>query len=298
MPSKIVKSNIILIGLITFVLALIIILVDFSKETPPNYNVDIYKAYYVYDPLSNPINMSYYLINTDKNTPQEKVINKIINKILPNISTTIEVENVFVNQGEIVLTINEDITKYNKHNINCLVNSLTQLKNIVTIKFINSKTQKEMIYQENINNYYIISPITDKLYSLLYRDLNYKIKYIDHFNKEKYLTIKELKEHTVTYLFENQEYQMKVTKDGLYLNNEKILNKTYKTNEQWDNYQIKSVRTSQDNALLINITNIKKDYQEEYVLKQGIGIYSYTRLDLKGNVISSLKYQQKELNND
>lgn len=298
MPSKIVKSNIILIGLITFVLALIIILVDFSKETPPNYNVDIYKAYYVYDPLSNPINMSYYLINTDKNTPQEKVINKIINKILPNISTTIEVENVFVNKGEIVLTINEDITKYNKHNINCLVNSLTQLKNIVTIKFINSKTQKEMIYQENINNYYIISPITDKLYTLLYRDLNYKIKYIDHFNKEKYLTIKELKEHTVTYLFENQEYQMKVTKDGLYLNNEKILNKTYKTNEQWDNYQIKSVRTSQDNALLINITNIKKDYQEEYVLKQGIGIYSYTRLDLKGNVISSLKYQQKELNND
>lgn len=298
MPSKIVKSNIILIGLITFVLALIIILVDFSKETPPNYNVDIYKAYYVYDPLSNPVNISYYLINTDKNTPQEKVINKIINKILPNISTTIEVENVFVNQGEIVLTINEDITKYNKHNVNCLVNSLTQLKNIVTIKFINSKTQKEMIYQENINNYYIISPITDKLYSLLYRDLNYKIKYIDHFNKEKYLTIKELKEHMVTYIFENQEYQMKVTKDGLYLNNEKILNKTYKTNEQWDNYQIKSVRTSQDNALLINIINIKKDYQEEYVLKQGIGIYSYTRLDLKGNVISSLKYQQKELNND
>ena len=60
---------------------------------------------------------------------------------------------------------------------------------------------------------------------------------------------------------------MKVTDDGLYLNNQKIINKIYKTNEQWETYQIKSVKLSEDQSLLIEVINNEDEYQYKTKLK-------------------------------
>ena len=46
--TKIRRSNIILLTLVLFVATVIIVLVDFSKDEKQNYNIDIYKAYYIY----------------------------------------------------------------------------------------------------------------------------------------------------------------------------------------------------------------------------------------------------------
>lgn len=296
--TKIRRSNIILLTLVLFVATVIIVLVDFSKEEKQNYNIDIYKAYYIYDTKSSPVNLSYYLLNMEKNTSKEEIVNKITNKLLPNIATDLQVKNITINDDIIELTLNKDITKYEKNSIACLVNSLLQIKNTKNVKFIDEFTKIENIYSNNIGNYYLISPISNKLYTFLYRDLNYKIKYLDNNNQEKYLTIKDIKEHTVTYLLDDYEYQMKVTDDGLYLNNQKIINKIYKTNEQWETYQIKSVKLSEDQSLLIEVINNEDEYQERYLFKQGLGIWEYSRQDKKGKIISSLKYQKKVLNND
>jgi len=298
MKKEIIKSNIILFSLIIIFLSFIIIFALPKKETTNNYNVDVYKAYYMYDVNSNPKSMTYYLINVNKNTKKETIINKIFTKILKNISKDLEIKNVNITEDEISLTINDDITKYNEDDINALVNSLTEIKNIKKIKFINELTSKEKVYENNINNYYINSPITNKLYTFIYRDNNYKIVYTDNYDNDLYLTIKSNKEDIVTYEFNNKIYKVKVNKNCLYINESKILSPTYKTNDTWDNYKITNIKLSEDDTLLITINNKTPDYIEEYVLKQAVGIYSYYKKDLKNNTITSFKYKKKVFNND
>ena len=109
--TKIRRSNIILLTLVLFVATVIIVLVDFSKDEKQNYNIDIYKAYYIYDTKSSPVNLSYYLLNIEKNTSKEEIVNKITNKLLPNIATDLQVKNITINDDIIELTLNKDITK-------------------------------------------------------------------------------------------------------------------------------------------------------------------------------------------
>ncbi len=297
MQSKVVKSDIILLSLILLFLSIIIILVDFPKTKNKDYDVNVYKAYYVYDTLSTPVSLTYYLINTDTSTSTDIIIDKILTKTLKNININLNVENININNNTLELTINDQITKYNINDINSLVNSLTEINNIKEVKFIN-KDNTTNTYYNSLDKYYINSPISNKLYTFLYRDTNYKISYIDKSKEINYLTIKKNKDNYVIYNYNNEEYKMHIKEDGLYLNDKKILNNTYKVNDTWDTHKITKKTLTDNNTLLISVTNKEETFKEIYQLEQGIGLYSYQKVDNKNNIIETITYQKKEFNND
>lgn len=297
MQSQVVKSDIILLSLILLFLSIIIILVDFPKTKNKDYDVNVYKAYYVYDTLSTPVSLTYYLINTDTSTSTDIIIDKILTKTLKNININLNVENININNNTLELTINDQITKYNINDINSLVNSLTEINNIKEVKFIN-KDNTTNTYYNSLDKYYINSPISNKLYTFLYRDTNYKISYIDKSKEINYLTIKKNKDNYVIYNYNNEEYKMHIKEDGLYLNDKKILNNTYKVNDTWDTHKITKKTLTDNNTLLISVTNKEETFKEIYQLEQGIGLYSYQKVDNKNNIIETITYQKKEFNND
>lgn len=297
MQSKVVKSDIILLSLILLFLSIIIILVDFPKTKNKDYDVNVYKAYYVYDTLSTPVSLTYYLINTDTSTSTDIIIDKILTKTLKNININLNVENININNNTLELTINDQITKYNINDINSLVNSLTEINDIKEVKFIN-KDNTTNTYYNSLDKYYINSPISNKLYTFLYRDTNYKISYIDKSKEINYLTIKKNKDNYVIYNYNNEEYKMHIKEDGLYLNDKKILNNTYKVNDTWDTHKITKKTLTDNNTLLISVTNKEETFKEIYQLEQGIGLYSYQKVDNKNNIIETITYQKKEFNND
>ncbi len=297
MKSKIVKSDIILLSLTLLFLSIVIILVDFPQKNNELYDIDVNKAYYIYDINSKPISLTYYLINTYKQDTTETIIDKIATKILKNISPNIEIINININNNTLELTINDKISNYNTHNINCLVNSLTEIKSINEITFINNDNTTNTYYNTT-NDYYINSPITNKLYTFLYRDNNYKIVYLDKENNTNYLTITKSKDNYVIYNYNNEEYKMYIKDDGLYLNDNKILSNTYKVNDTWNTSKIEDITKTDNNTLLITVVNTKEDGKEIYKLEQGIGIYSYKKIDNSNNIIESIIYKKKEFNND
>lgn len=293
MPKKIIKSDIILFLLVIGFIGIIILFVDFSsyQKKQEEYDVSVYKAYYVYDELSAPISLSYTLINTKYNISKEKIIDKIFNTLSTNISSTLKLLNINIDNAEIMLDLNEDIKKYPNIEIECLVNSILQIGDY---KSVNIKYQNDdNYYFDTTEKYYINSPITNKLYSFLYQDKNYKIIYVDELKKEVELTIHSNKDNYVIYNFGTEKQKWEVKRDGLYVNGLKLMSNNFKVNAQDKNIKIISIILEEDNTLSVTIKMNNDITTEIYILKQGLGISYYESRDLKGKIINSYKYVKK-----
>lgn len=296
MQKTIIKSNIILFILISLFLGVILAFVDFSsfKKEEKQYNVTVYKSYYVYDNLSNPISLSYDMINLDKRVKEEKVIEKVFKKAALNISNTLQLNGIKIEDKIVTLNVNEDISNYDKLNVECLINSIIDINHYQQIKIVYENDIK--IFEKTLDNYYINSPIINKLYTYLYRDNNYKIIYLDQQNNNHYLKILTNKEKTVIYKIDEIQQKWTIKNDGLYIDDEKILPKSYKVGDKYDNCTITSVNLDQDNTQIITVEKNMPDFTIVYTLKQGLGVIKYTKLNNANQIIEQYTYQEKIFN--
>ena len=87
------------------------------------------------------------------------------------------------------------------------------------------------------------------------------------------------------------EIQQKWTikNDGLYIDDEKILPKSYKVGDKYDNCTITSVNLDQDNTQIITVEKNMPDFTIVYTLKQGLGVIKYTKLN-NANQIPSIAF--------
>lgn len=288
MKKNIIKSDIVLFLLILVFVSVIFLFVDFSSKGKNNYNVVVYKSYYVYDTLSNPISLSYDMINVNKDEKYENIIKKIIDKN----NLKLEVSKLTINNDEVTIEIDDDINNYDKLDISCLANSILEVNNYKKINF----KYNDMItsYDYTINDYYINSPIINKLYSFLYRDKNYKIIY----DNDLELTIKTSKDDYVIYNVLDKEEKWVVKKDGLYKDNNLILPVNYKVGSTMNNVKVLSVTLDTDNILLINVETYYDDIISNYTLKQGLGVYSLIVKDNMNNITLNYKYVKREFNEE
>lgn len=286
MRKNIIKSDIVLFLLILIFVSIIFLFVDFSSKEKKDYNISVYKSYYVYDKLSNPISLSYDMININKNEKKDVIIKKVFDKN----KLELKLNEIIINNDEVTLLVDKSINNYDKLDIECLANSILEINNY---KLVNFKYNDESnSYNSTTDKYYINSPIINKLYTFLYRDKNYKIIYDDNIK----LTIKTSKDDYVIYNILDEEEKWAVKKDGLYKNDHLILPLSFKVGYVTSNVKVISINLDTDNTLLINIEVINDDIFSNYVLKQGLGIYSLIEKDAKGNIIKNYKYVSKEFN--
>lgn len=235
--------------MICIVITFVIIFIDFSKNSN-NYNVDVYKIYYVYDELSSPTTLSYDMLEVDVGTKKEDVVNRVIDKYKEK---GINISSVRVENNIIYLNIENE--EYNR----VLIESLIDIDGIDTIN-ING-----VDYGSKISEYYVNSPIVDKLHTFLYKDENYEIVYLNELESEVLFRIKSSTKDEMVYYLGEREIKLSVKRDGLYLDDKKVLSKDFKVN----NDGVSEVKLMEDNTLMVVIDNDL----EKIILKQGIGIY-------------------------
>jgi len=294
MKKAIIKSDIVLILLVLAFITIIFLFVDFSiKNENKDYDVSVYKSYFVYDKLSSPISLSYDMINVSNKDSFEKKILKVIESNIYSFSSTLKVVDLKIQDDIVLLTLNEDFTIYDELAIICLTNSILEVNNYNSVKLIYQELEKT--YTNTTQNYYINSPIVNKLYTFLYRDKNYKVVYENSNNEEIYLTIETSKDDYVVYNFNGIKLKWVVKKDGLYVDDIKVLSNTYKVLDTYGDFKILEVILETDNTLSFKIEKIEDNKKYVFTLRQGIGLYNVDIFENEKKV-DSFKYKDKVFN--
>ena len=291
MKNKLIIYDLVLVFLICLSLSLIILFVDFDKEDKLTYNRDVYRTYYLYDNNSNPVSLSYEILEFNKDTDIKKVIKKMLDKL-----KIVDYNDFIVDGSSVLIILNNDYSTIDKISLDCLVNSITSINVIdeVILKYGDNSNK----YTSNISEYYVNSPLQNNLLLFLYRDSNYKLLYKNELEEDNYFVLSKVSDNSSIFNIGDDKYTWKVKRDGIYINDKKILSNTYKVNDTWvidDNKTatITGVNIDNDDILLIDVS-IKYDNGEiKYQLKQGLGITSYTKYE-NNTLISKYEYVKKK----
>lgn len=294
MRGDFIKNEIILILLIIISLAIIVILVPFATNKDEKDSNLVYRSYYLYDENTLPVSLSYEMLEYAKDTTKERVIKDLFNKNKLDISDTLKLKKIELKEKEVILTINEKLDTTKKIPIDCLVNSIIDLEEIEKVIF--RYNNNDITYKNNIESYYVSSPLTDKLASFLYKDENYDILYLNELKEEITFKIKKVEENKTTFKVEKEKIIFEKKRDGFYYENIKVLSNNFKVKDNWisndKNVVIEKIELQEDNTLLVTV-KVSSDTDEEIILlKQGLGLYSY-QLKENNNIVKEYIYQDK-----
>lgn len=294
MRGDFIKNEIILILLIIISLAIIVILVPFATNKDAKDSNLVYRSYYLYDENTLPVSLSYEMLEYAKDTTKERVIKDLFNKNKLDISDTLKLKKIELKEKEVILTINEKLDTTKKIPIDCLVNSIIDLEEIEKVIF--RYNNNDITYKNNIESYYVSSPLTDKLASFLYKDENYDILYLNELKEEITFKIKKVEENKTTFKVGKEKIIFEKKRDGFYYENIKVLSNNFKVKDNWisndKNVVIEKIELQEDNTLLVTV-KVSSDTDEEIiVLKQGLGLYSY-QLKENNNIVKEYIYQDK-----
>jgi len=308
MKKSIALSDLFLVLLICIAVTLIILFVDFSDNELKNRDVDVYKAYYLYDEKSEPISLSYEMVELPKDSSIESAIEEVFEVIKENYSKTVRLNDVILENNKAIIVLNEDIiVNESKNKIDALVNSILDIKDLDELVIKIEESEVNYTYQSNISDYYVNSPIQNKLTTFLYKDENYVLTYKNNLDETINFKIIDSGKDYTNYLItiKNEELKEKeikwhVKSNGLYRDNDKILNDSFKVG---DTYEVNSsnkatinyVRLQDDGTLLIEILITNENMKEIITLKQGLGIYKYSKYE-NDMLIEEYSYIEKIFN--
>lgn len=289
--------DIILILLIWIAISIIILFVDFSgKEKENNYDVSIYKTYYLYDQNSEPVSLTYDMIELKKESSFDEIITAMFQQFQEHLNADLELLGYEKNEDTLSLKLNQDISQ-DKITLDSIVNSFTNIYGIQTVKIIYGESEKK--YQSNLDEYYINSPLQNKLLTFLYKDSNYRLLYKNQEEATIDVNIKKIVDERTVYLsYENAETKWNIKTDGLYIDNQRILTSTYKVGDTFesDGKTVQVLKVVLDEDDILNITIKRTSIEEEiFVLKQGIGLYAYEKKDNNNELLETYKFYKRKI---
>lgn len=330
----------------------------------------VHKIYYANDFNKSPVSLTYYTKKMDNTKSQEEQAKELVKALerghenghspIPILST---LNNVVYNPEGKVLTIDFNeafevmqpkIEKVKKVNLDCIVNTLVQIKKVDQVKItINGEEKENLLDLENTNNLvgnikkYTIDEMQEgkapeHLKKLMYVNKENGIEYKSSPTSwgAKVVKVKSVNETedelSVNYLVNGKsrdryivlprkyEQSWKVTKDGLYINDVKILDKELYIGNSWqvDNYipllnssrsqktypanvEVKEILYKEIDSKIVKeyrvqveieqmLTKNKTKYYETVFFREGVGIYKKELINPNVTSFSKLEYEVKE----
>ena len=334
------------------------------KEEPKEV---IHKIYYASDFNKEPVSLTYYTKKMDNTKSQQEQAKDLLQALQRGhenghspIPVLTMVNNVTYNPEGKVLTVDFNdafevmqpkIDKVKKVNLDCIINTLLQIKKVDKVAITIGGKEKEKLLDVidskkltgNIKNYQIDEMHEDKvpehLKKILYKDKEKPLKFKSSPTTwgAKVMTVKNLEETEneikVSYLVNSKsrdryivlprkyEQEWKATKDGLYINDVKILDKELYVGNSWQvdsyipllnssrktktypaNIEVKEILYKEENSKIIKeyrinveipqmLTKNKTKYYETIFFRDGVGIYKKELINPNSTSFSKLEYE-------
>lgn len=330
----------------------------------------VHKIYYASDFNKEPVSLTYYTKKMDNTKTQEEQAKELLTALQRGhenghspIPTLSSVNNIVYNPENKELTVDfsgafevmqPKIDKVKKVNLDCIVNTLTQIKKVNKIKITVDGKEKENLLGlknnvslvENIKKYEVVEmqegKAPDYLKNLIYQDKTNKLEVesLPTTWGAKTMAVTNVKDTedslVVNYSVNSKsrdryivlprkyEQEWKVTKDGLYINGVKILDKELYVGNTWqvDNYipllnssksiksypanvEVKEISYKEEDSKIIKeyriqveieqmLTKSKTKYIETIYFRDGVGIYKKELINPNATSFSKLEYKVKE----
>lgn len=330
----------------------------------------IHKIYYAEDLNKSPVSLTYYTKKFDNSLSQEEQAKQLLNALLRGhengyspMSVYTKVNNVSYNKDkkEITVDFNEEfevmqpkIKEMQKVSIDCIVNTLTQIKKVDNVKILIAGKAKSDFGMgidlskpliSNIKQYEISEmheeEVAKHIKNLLYKDKEEDLEYTSKPTTwgAKVMTVKEVleteNEEEVIYsvvskskdkkivLPKKYEQSYKAKKDGLYINDVKVLDRNAYAGNKWtvEQYipllnsnkkistypaelEVKEVSFIEEEGKIIKEykvtceiptmkTKSKTKYTETMYFREGVGIYKKEVTDPNSYSFTNLEYEIK-----